>query len=425
MQEYLSVFCKTGQRLLASPSCMKNKGARARTVELLAIICRKFPTTIAAVAAGLVASITAADHAGAVVAEIVGLWARPGCAVECPAAAAEVMRELGRMGGTGEEAAAGGDAGAAAASAGGSAAASKDTGGLKRAATFLMDSTERVPGVVHANLAVLLPYLECESHTMRSALVAALAKIITRTPTAEAAATAAASDGGAAGDSGSGGLAAGTRARILDVLLHRIYDVHSLTRAATLKAWATLAAHACIPADETLLRVTRAAGDRLRDKSAMVRKAAGALLRALVENNPYGGSLDAALFKQQQAAAQAWLEAHPPPAAPAADADASGEGGSGAAAAARIVEEEENRRASNAALAAATGDAAAASASSSSSSTGGGVVAVVSAEYAQWSLLAAQCGIAARFCEAVAACVAPMGELLSSKTGSDVMESIR
>jgi len=42
-----------------------------------------------------------------------------------------------------------------------------------------------------------------------------------------------------------------------------------------------LAAHACIPADETLLRVTRAAGDRLRDKSAMVRKAAGALLRAL------------------------------------------------------------------------------------------------------------------------------------------------
>ena len=88
-----------------------------------------------------------------------------------------------------------------------------------------------------------------------------------------------------------------TRVRdsILNILIERTHDKNFSTRATVLKAWSSLLEASAVP-----LRfygtVCDIALDRAVDKTAIVRKSAIALLVSLLDNNPFGGSLDLEAF---------------------------------------------------------------------------------------------------------------------------------
>ena len=269
----------------------------------MALTVHRFQSCLSSVTASLLAGVVAHDHIGGVAADAAQLWGTPASKVYTPAAAPELLRELGRM--------AQGDA--------------RDSATLRRAAAFVIDVSGRLPKVVSANIAVLLPFLECDSHMLRSALVNALGAILLQA-TSEVVVSATSAAGG--GDGGDGSAAAGDEAgssgaslsatardTLYDVLAARAMDVHSFTRAAVLRTWTTLVAAAAVPAPRMLPLATLAAG-RLADKGALVRRAAAGLLRSLVDNNPFGPRLHAGAFREQEAAAAAWLAAHPLPEAP-------------------------------------------------------------------------------------------------------------
>lgn len=82
---------------------------------------------------------------------------------------------------------------------------------------------------------------------------------------------------------------------IIDMLIERTHDVSSYARSAVLKVWITLVESDSLP----LVRfgsVAEVGLDRLSDKTATVRKSATQLLTALLESNPFSGSLNVAHF---------------------------------------------------------------------------------------------------------------------------------
>lgn len=386
-QDFVGVFLDTGFRLLASAAGMRDKELRRAVTGLVAGGVARFPATMAGVAARLVAATTMHEHIGPIAADVVQAWSGGAAASACPAAAAEVLLELGRM------------------SAGGDAAT------LRRAAAFVTDVSDRLPRLVLTNVSVLLPFLECDAYAMRSAIAAVIANIVAR---ALGPGEPHGSAGGAVGAGGALVLSDATRADLLGMLHARAYDVHSLTRAAALKAWISLARHAAVPADD-LAGIAELAVDRLRDKAASVRRAAAQLLRALVEHNPFGPHASAAVYAEQAAAAAQWLAEH----APGLDASRGGvtaaksttapsEDGSAAAAAAMLDDAE-----------AAESDAAIAMGAAAPGSVH------VTPEVAEQLQLRAQALSGRDFSLAVQAAVPAFEQLLGSKTGTDVMEAIR
>ena len=295
-------------RMLQSGASMKDKLTRPAVVTLLSLSVARFPSLMQTVTAGLVAAVTTHEHAAAVVADVLESWeigaivsvagvgadgaAPPGVSTQCPAAAAEVLRELARI----------------------NANDSRDGAGLRRAGAFVVDVSERLPRLALANVAVLLPFLDADAQPLRSAVVTAIARILRTVPGASPTTT---TDGTLGGDADalrptqSHGMGDASRDALLDVLMARAYDVHSLTRAAVLKAWLALVEGAAVP-PERLRSVAVLAADRLRDKGALVRRAALALAKGLLEYNPFGGRADGAWFAGQVAAAEAWLEENAP-----------------------------------------------------------------------------------------------------------------
>ena len=85
---------------------------------------------------------------------------------------------------------------------------------------------------------------------------------------------------------------------LLDVLEERVLDSSSYTRAAVLRAWCALSERGVLPVARTLAAACLAAG-RLKDKSAITRRAAVQLLSALLERNPYTGALDPAPYAER------------------------------------------------------------------------------------------------------------------------------
>ena len=99
-------------------------------------------------------------------------------------------------------------------------------------------------------------------------------------------------------DGGRSHTSTNTRDALLDVLQERVRDVHAFTRAAVLRAWLHLAEKDALPI-ERYHDVTAIVVDRLRDKSAITRKAAIQLVTGLLQHNPFGTSLNPAVFSQQ------------------------------------------------------------------------------------------------------------------------------
>jgi hypothetical protein len=86
---------------------------------------------------------------------------------------------------------------------------------------------------------------------------------------------------------------------ILDILIERAHDINPYTRTTVLKVWSRLLETGSLPV-KRVGNVAQIAVDRLNDKNAGVRRNAVVLMTTAIENNPFSGTLDAALFRLQQ-----------------------------------------------------------------------------------------------------------------------------
>jgi condensin complex subunit 1 len=142
--------------------------------------------------------------------------------------------------------------------------------------------------LVLANLSYILPHLDSEPYNMRSSIVTAVAHILThlakqqqqqeqqqQVPNESSLVNNndVDNDNDDTVEEQSRAPVDVTKSRtaLLDLLMDRVYDVSSFTRATVLKALISLTASGSLP-KERVLALTKLAMDRLQDKTVMVRK---------------------------------------------------------------------------------------------------------------------------------------------------------
>ena len=214
-----------------------------------------------------------------------------------------------------------------------------DASGARHVAKFLEELAERVPSLVLQCLSTLVHHLDADNHSMRSGICGAIGAVVRRKFGAEACAKAA---GGVDAEGAEISEAAveqskrdaHTRDNLLSILEARLRDTSSWTRAAVLKTWMTLVEEHAVP-HKMLPRLTKLCAERLRDKTASVRKQAIHLFGVLLENNPFGQELSPDTWREACDVCSAWFEANPMPdmaavanklAAQAAQSDSDGDG---------------------------------------------------------------------------------------------------
>jgi len=178
---------------------------------------------------------------------------------------------------------------------------------------FLVAVSEKLPHIVLANIAVLLPLLDVDCYPLRSAIVESIGKLleaqgrkIARVPAAAAIAEGAEeqADGEeeapaplateeASGDVDVFTLAEATKKDLLDTLMARTLDKTAWVRAKALQSLTNLAANkrgAILPRD-LWPQALEIGARRMQDTSSFSRKSAMQLVRALVATHPYGPAL--------------------------------------------------------------------------------------------------------------------------------------
>jgi condensin complex subunit 1 len=195
---------------------------------------------LSTIVAALVDLLHAFEHVASLVAELC-------CMVnENPTnrLAMELIREIGRLNPAGGE--------------GGKAS------GIRNLTPFISELARLRPRIVLAGISQILPHLNSEPYSLRSAIVTAIGHILVYiggigdTPEGE--------------DNNKGDLSK-SRNALLDVLSDRILDVSSFTRGAVLKAWISIVTTKSLPIDR-LMPVATLAADRLQDKTVVVRRSA-------------------------------------------------------------------------------------------------------------------------------------------------------
>ena len=185
------------------------------------------------------------EHMAALVAEICGKLC------DSDKLALELLREYGRLDGSGDTKA----------------------NGIKNVAPFITDLSTLQPLCVLQQLPHLLPHFQSEAYNFRSALVNAIANIIEYIHSAVIQQNEINGDDSSASRNHSPMDFSKTRDQLLDFLFERVYDTSSFTRSTVLKAWITLAVNRMLPKERTV-SVTVMAMDRLNDKTVLVRKQA-------------------------------------------------------------------------------------------------------------------------------------------------------
>lgn len=106
----------------------------------------------------------------------------------------------------------------------------RDASGARFISSFLVEVGERLPAACLASFSLLAPLLDCESYTMRNAVLAITGSIVAAVLLQDR-------------------TDASVRARnqMLDILEERILDVSAYTRKHTLAVWQTLAGRKAIP----------------------------------------------------------------------------------------------------------------------------------------------------------------------------------
>jgi hypothetical protein len=188
--------------------------------------------------------------------------------------------------------------------------ASMPASSTKNIASFVEAFAKVAPTAVTDAFPVLVKQLDSPAHQIRSAIIQACGFIVSsihETVTASGASNAAGAVEGVNQSEESGtnegvrNTASLVRSRdvILDILTERAHDVNPYTRATVLKVWARLLEDGAVPV-KRVGSVAHIAVDRLADKNAGVRRNAVVLMTTAIENNPFSGTLDAALFRLQQ-----------------------------------------------------------------------------------------------------------------------------
>jgi len=151
----------------------------------------------------------------------------------------EILREIGRLNpGTGD---------------GGKAS------GIRNLAPFVSELARLRPRIVLSGISHILPHLNAEPYSIRSAIVTAIGHILVHIGTAK--------------EETSNVDLSKSRNALLDILTDRVLDVSSFTRGAVMKAWISIVQANALPIDR-LMSVTTLAADRLQDKTVVVRRSA-------------------------------------------------------------------------------------------------------------------------------------------------------
>jgi len=163
----------------------------------------------------------------------------------------ELLREIGRLNTNGM---AGSDTGGRAS-------------GIRNVAPFITHLAALCPRVVLNNIAHLMPHLNSEVYSLRSAIATAIALILSSQDGLKEGEN----PGHSSVQNRDGPDAVKTRNALLDILTERVLDVSSFTRSAVLKAWIQVVQSGSLPV-ERFIPVTKLAIDRLQDKTIVVRR---------------------------------------------------------------------------------------------------------------------------------------------------------
>ena len=209
-------------------------------LEMIAATVDSSENLLSTIVAALVDLLHAYEHMAPLVAELCGM------VTENPTnrLAMELIREIGRLNPAGGE--------------GGKAS------GIRNLTPFLSDLARMRPRIVLASISHILPHLNSEPYSIRSAIVTAIGHILVHI--------------GSVGDApeeedNSNIDLSKSRNALLDILSDRVLDVSSFTRGAVLKAWISVVSTNSLPIDR-LMPVTTLAADRLQDKTVVVRRSA-------------------------------------------------------------------------------------------------------------------------------------------------------
>lgn len=196
---------------------------------------------------------------------------------------------------------------------------------IKNIASFIEAFAKLAPAAVAEAFPILMKQLDSPAHQIRSAIIHACGYIVThiheaitvQNKLAPPVAEASGEEGATAstpvtteGEDDSRNTSGMVRSRdnILDILIERAHDVNPYTRTTVLKVWSRLLESGSLPV-KRVGNVAMIAVDRLFDRNAAVRRNAVVLMTTAIENNPFSGTLDAALFRLQQAELQKTVDA--------------------------------------------------------------------------------------------------------------------
>jgi len=258
--------CRIAYQMLESATGLKARKAVCGDIALkmLAITIDSFNNMLSQIVVALIDLLHAYEHMASLVAELCGM------VNENPSnrLGIELIREIGRLKPSVES------------HAGGKAS------GIKNLAPFISELAKLRPRLVMNSASQILPHLDSEPYIIRSAVVAALGHILVYIGSSESSA-----QNNEDMHTTTNHDLSKSRNSLLKVLTKRILDVSSYTRTAVLKSWISIVKAGALPIDQ-LMSVTTIAADRLMDKTVMVRRYAMQLLTAILEHNPFLGSLD-------------------------------------------------------------------------------------------------------------------------------------
>lgn len=270
--------------------------------QLLAMSLQKVPSIHISVVASLIDLIYTHEHLSIPIADLIELLYGK---YENTVFAADLISEIGKIS---------------------SRDGSKDVAGTRNIATFLSTLSSLTPSLIVSNLSFVLALLDSESYQLRNSAVTCITQILLwnfrqnggqalhpagdETSASIKKRDADSDDDAESLDSDRAGadedhdrseqveeassvrtFSRSTRDQLLSVLEDRIHDVNSFARGHVLKMWTTLCEEGALPI-HMLKNVTLMAVGRLQDKAAVVRRHSIHLLTLLLESNPFMGNLE-------------------------------------------------------------------------------------------------------------------------------------
>ncbi|KAG6620934.1 putative condensin complex subunit [Phytophthora cinnamomi] len=318
-EEFSMLYCKVVFELLGNAPLCRSKSFKPKLYHLLAMSLHKAPAIHISVVASLIDLIYTHEHLSASIAELVELLYFKYANMTF---AADLISEIGKIS---------------------SRDASKDVAGTRNIAMFLSSLSTLTPALIMGNLSFVLALLDSEAYQLRNAAVTCVAQILLwnfrqsgqdpqstsvedavapkkktrkeRKNDGETKSDGSGSDTSDDEDGSSSGsdeedtnktatqaprtFSRSTRDQLLTVLEDRVHDVNSFARGHVLKMWALLCEEGALPL-HMLKNVTLMAVGRLQDKAAVVRRHSIHLLSLLLERNPFMGNLDRDFYAKKR-----------------------------------------------------------------------------------------------------------------------------